>query len=553
MKKIFTLLAIGLFAFNAEAQINSFPNNEGFEAAFDTGTKVVFIPNWTGSIVKPRVSQSRIFADSVNFRTGSQALAAIPTSSTPDTITVSLDLTGNSNLSMSLWARSVQNGSSGVDTRSAILKAATSIDGGATYSIETIIGDSTVFANGATSYANYTYPFAGNTNNSSNVLLRLVVVRGAGAGQAARLVIDDVEFAASTVDLFPPTTVSAKAMTLSTVEVTFSEAVGVSAENVANYIGISGLASAVRSGLNDKVTLTFSPALTLGDFYTLTVQSVADIAGNVMTAPQNYNIIFNDNTGNVKITEIMYNDPGAGTDSLEFIEIKNLEAHTINIGGWKFNQGITYTFPSGTQILAGQYLVLSRFPANITAFYGVSAIGWDAIQALTNTGETIGLRNASDVLIDSVAYSNTTPWDSLANGYGHSLVLCNELNNNDLPGSWEASYDAAGNYIGVPMFASPGGPCVTVGITETKGNDFSLNAYPNPSSDQVTVAFTSVIRGSYTLKIVDLTGRILNSLSGEAVAGENKMVLSTSKLSNGLYLFVIESKDGKSQLRFEKQ
>jgi len=554
MKKIFTLLTLALLAFGAKAQINTFPNNQGFEAAFDTGFNVMFIPNWVGSYVRPGVATQRIFSDSVNFRSGAAALAAIPTSTTPDTLVVNLDLSTSANLTMSLYARAEINGTG---TRSAVAYASTSIDGGVTYGAATQIGDSVIFANTTgQSYNLYTYPFAANTNNQQNVRLRMIISRGAGlgSGTAARFLMDDVTFTSSTVDVFPPTAIVAVANSTSTVEVTFSEAVNASATNTANYTGISGLSSIVLNGTNDKATLTFSPALVEGNFYTLNVTSVADLAGNVMVGSSNFPIVFNDNTGNVKITEINYNDPGAGIDSLEFLEIKNLDANAINIGGWKFNSGITYTFPSGSQIQGGQYLVFARFPAAIQTVYGKTSTAWDANQALNNTGgETITLANASNVTINTVTYNNAAPWDTTANGLGHSLVLCDENADNSQSGNWTGSLDLVGTYIGLNIYGTPGGPCITVGINEVKSNDFALSAYPNPTADQVNVIFNSATSGNYNLKIVDLTGRVLNVVTGNAVFGKNHVNMNASTLASGVYLIVVESADGKSQLRFMKK
>ena len=552
MKKIFTLLTLAMLTFGAKAQINSFPNNQGFEAAFDTGTNVMFIPNWVGSYVRPGVFISRIFSDSVNFRTGAAALAAVPTSTTPDTIIVSLNLSTSSNLTMTLWARGEINGTG---TRSAILYGSTSIDGGLTYSPSSQIGDSTIFANGTSQPFNlYTYPFAANTNNQSNVRMRLVVTRGAGTGTAARFVMDDVTFNSSLLDIFPPTAISAIATSTSTVDVTFSEAVNSTAMNTANYTGIAGLTSISMNGTGDKATLTFSPALIEGTFYTLNVANVADLAGNVMATSQNFSVIFNDNIGNVKITEINYNDPGAGTDSLEFLEIKNLDANAINIGGWKFNSGVTYTFPSGSQIQGGQYLVFSRFPASIQTVYGKTSTAWDANQGLNNTGgETISLINASNVTINAVTYNSVAPWDTTANGLGHSLVLCNENADNSQPGSWSGSLDLVGTYLGVNIYGSPAGPCVLVGLNEVKANDFALSAFPNPSADQVNVVFNSSVRGNYTVKLTDLAGRVLNVVTGNAIFGENTIKMNASAFAAGVYMIVVENGAGQSQLRFMKK
>ncbi len=48
----------------------------------------------------------------------------------------------------------------------------------------------------------------------------------------------------------------------------------------------------------------------------------------------------------IVITEIMYNPPESGTDSLEFIELYNKGVEVENLGGYYFADGIIYTFPS---------------------------------------------------------------------------------------------------------------------------------------------------------------------------------------------------------------
>ena len=50
----------------------------------------------------------------------------------------------------------------------------------------------------------------------------------------------------------------------------------------------------------------------------------------------------------IVITEIMYNPPESGVDSLEYIELYNASAATVDISGWNFTQGVEHVFPTGT-------------------------------------------------------------------------------------------------------------------------------------------------------------------------------------------------------------
>ena len=58
------------------------------------------------------------------------------------------------------------------------------------------------------------------------------------------------------------------------------------------------------------------------------------------------------------ITEIMYNPPESGTDSLEFIEIYNNGTDAVNMDGFTFVDGVEYTFPN-IDILPDEYVLVS--------------------------------------------------------------------------------------------------------------------------------------------------------------------------------------------------
>src|SRR6266540_3264345 len=73
--------------------------------------------------------------------------------------------------------------------------------------------------------------------------------------------------------------------------------------------------------------------------------------------------------GQVVINEIMYHpSPAVPEDTgLEWIELYNLGTNAVNLGGWRFTKGISYTFPAGVVIPVGGYRLvvadLGRFGA----------------------------------------------------------------------------------------------------------------------------------------------------------------------------------------------
>lgn len=160
----------------------------------------------------------------------------------------------------------------------------------------------------------------------------------------------------------------------------------------------------------------------------------------------------------IVITEIMYNPPESGTDTLEYIELYNQTGSDVDVSGWIFTQGFDYTFPMGTSITAGSYVVVSKNAAHFQSIFGFSPeFEWPMGDALTNSGEDLELRDANDNVIDYVDYKNTSPWPTEPAGNGPSLVLCDPNSDNSLPENWQGSNTSTGIIVnGKEVKASPG-------------------------------------------------------------------------------------------------
>lgn len=535
MKKVFTIL-FALSAFASHAQISTYPYSEGFESPFSLGVYVFFEPNFYGNEVN---AANRIFQD-ITPHSGTYSCAVVPTSGFDGVIDVNLNLFGVSNAFVNFWASSDANGTG---TRPALMYLSTSTDGGGTFSPQVQIGDSTTFPNGASSWNNYQYVLPFNTNNQPDVILRIFVTRGDGSGTTGKLLLDDFTFDFSTSDITPPTVYNAEATAANQIKVAFNEPVNTTAENIANYSGVPGITNANRTAGNDSVVLILSSPLLTGQWYMITISNVEDASGNAMTSPESFDIYFNDNTGNVKITELMYNNPG--NDSLTFIEIKNLDNAPLNIGGWRFDRGLNFALPSNLTIPANGYLVFAEFKSLVDVFFGIQSIDYDN-SSLSNSGETVSLVNSVDVLIDSVKYDIVLPWDTLANGYGASLVLCDENSDNDLPANWTAATNFQGVYNAVNVTANPMNNCtLTAGVNDLVENNIQL--FPNPASNLIIVNGTDH-SGNWSLEIHDMQGRFVFE----------KQIISNTidlpSLNKGLYIVSVynhKEKTGSTKLIIE--
>ena len=141
----------------------------------------------------------------------------------------------------------------------------------------------------------------------------------------------------------------------------------------------------------------------------------------------------------VVINEIMYH-PASEVDNDEFLELYNTTGSPIDLTGWCFTAGITLCF-SGVTIQAHDYVVVSpNSPQTLTTYGVVASANYTGV--LSNGGETVTLRDASNTVVNSVTYDDVSPWPTSPDGSGPSLELRDPLLDNALAASWGASVGA---------------------------------------------------------------------------------------------------------------
>ena len=160
------------------------------------------------------------------------------------------------------------------------------------------------------------------------------------------------------------------------------------------------------------------------------------------------------NIPDIVISEILYNSPDE-QDAYEFIELYNNDEITVNLDGYYFSQGINFNFPA-IELSPGEFLVIAKDAELIENTFEIPALQWTS-DNLSNNGEVIELRSPDNHTIDFVSYSNSAPWDEMANGMGPSLDICNVGSDNNLSNSWKAGVSSTGVEVdGMEILASPG-------------------------------------------------------------------------------------------------
>ena len=150
------------------------------------------------------------------------------------------------------------------------------------------------------------------------------------------------------------------------------------------------------------------------------------------------------------VSEVMYNPPpfaGSPGDDFEFIELKNVGTNTLELGGFQFTDGITFTFTNGTRLAGGQFVVLVRNPAKFSAKYPGVAIHGTYTGRLDNGGEKLTLTHPLGGVVFSFDYKDSGRWPITPDGYGFSLVPRHPNANPDPdgPSNWRASAMSGGS------------------------------------------------------------------------------------------------------------
>lgn len=321
-----------------------------------------------------------------------------------------------------------------------------------------------------------------------------------------------------------------------------------------NVISLTGNAplnvrSFTLNGVNLPITWTSTnkwvATVTLaGGLNALTVQG-RDAAGLAVSgASATINVTY---TGLVEqpqdrlvINEIMYH-PAATNAS--YVEIYNTSGvNSFDLSGWLL-KGAAFTFPAGTIIGPGSFLVVASDAAGFATAYGanIPLVGVFSGK-LSNTSENLrlvkpGATSSQDLVVDEVLYDSLPPWPSGADGAGASLQLLDPTQDNNRVANWVAvgtnstAPQAQWHYVTTTGTASSStlyiylgssgdvylddiklvaGSVPEVGANLLANGDFE-SAFPgpygiSPNLTQSAVSTTIKHTGTRSLHVVDSTG-----------------------------------------------
>ena len=126
-----------------------------------------------------------------------------------------------------------------------------------------------------------------------------------------------------------------------------------------------------------------------------------------------------------------------------WIELYNRSVdRTIDLGGWRFSDGIDFEFPAGTTLAPGGFLVVAKDAAELSAKHPGATVLGDFGGSLSRSGERLRLVDATGNPTDEVRYADGGRWPGAADGGASSLVLRDPDADNSSGGAWSASEES---------------------------------------------------------------------------------------------------------------
>lgn len=323
---------------------------------------------------------------------------------------------------------------------------------------------------------------------------------------------DDIYVGEIIVDNTPPSILSTLVINPNHIQIVFDEPLLISsAQTTTNYSASPGLGSSTSAQLQPdqkSVLLTFAQDFENEIDYQLTINNVADVAGNVMAEtllPFTYSspFAFKD----IILTEI-FADPSPPVDlpEAEFAEIYNRGTIPINLSGWKFTDGSSSAILPVHTLQPGQHLVLtgSATAALFTPFG--PTLGVPNFPTINNTGEPLMLIAPGNHLIDSVNFNLTWYREEDKQDGGWTLELI-DVNN---PCGEETNWTASEAIIG----GTPG----------------SINSVNTDKPDVTGPKLLSVAVTSETELLITFDEKLEKSITPQSFSIMPEILISTAQL-----------------------
>ncbi|GAA5523353.1 lamin tail domain-containing protein [Aliifodinibius salicampi] len=245
-------------------------------------------------------------------------------------------------------------------------------------------------------------------------------------------------------DTQPPALTRLSIISDNTLQLTFDERIDSTFSNSSNYQISNTSINSVTGLAPDTVQLTLSPTLVNAREYQLELSSIEDIFGNTISSYDTtftYFEISSADSGDVYISEFMFDPP---EETPEYIELHNPTDQTFDLREWTINDNtgnqrpITY---HQKLLPPDEFIVLTTDSTLLEIYPDISIIDMASrFPVLNNNGDAIVLRDSSDILLDSLQYSQT---------WGKKEIAL-ERRSEELSAKYKENWENAPNDFGTP-------------------------------------------------------------------------------------------------------
>lgn len=247
------------------------------------------------------------------------------------------------------------------------------------------------------------------------------------------------------------------------------------------------------------------------------------------------------------VSELHYNplDSVFGADTIpgtefEFIELKNISDHGIDLSGVTIDSSIYYTFPEGSVLMPGAFFVVCSSKKDFYQRYGKIATG-EYSRQLSNGGELLVFTDPDGELFLWFNYGDEAPWPLEADGQGYSLVVA-DTESNAIPGIaeyWNRSYN-----IGGSPFADD---INTMVFYHPEYFAAACKVYPNPFSDYIVIEIEGRhIPEQVKFSLYSITG---TKLFEDQVVPGAIVNMPSGRLNPGTYIGMVEYEGYRGQFK----
>lgn len=253
------------------------------------------------------------------------------------------------------------------------------------------------------------------------------------------------------------------------------------------------------------------------------------------------------------INEINYNSAD-NFDPEDWIEIFYSGDDNLNISGWicKDERDTNdFYIPDGTILESGDYYILCRDTSLFkSSFPGVDNIIGNLNFGLNGHSDMVRICDSDGYLIDSVAYSDSAPWPTGADGLGPTLELLNPSLDNANADNWAASEGH-----GTPGAVNSMYTSIEKDESGALPVEYVLSQnYPNPFNPLTTISYAVMTIHESPLQNVELSifnilgQKVATLISENQQAGYYKVKWDASWFSSGIYFYRLVVDAGKEKI-----